>query len=261
MINVINVALKSLKVNRIDSETTAKCIFICPSYRGQRLSQSFMPKTLAGQRDSSLPQRLWAGAQRSCCKYLSLSLYSLCDTCCDAKLVLFTVRDSADRVVGENGKYEELIACSHEIAASTAQLVAASKVKAELLPCKVTSCTCGPLVIGCSYHGCCDLTWLQVKADRSNKKLHTLQQASRHVNDMAAVVVTSTKHGQQQISDKGEWGSWQCAQVGTADFVTLVTCKHNTGCGAFNFLLNFNMLMLSRYTSNPIWTLHYPQCP
>uniref|UniRef100_A0A3Q1GPG3 Huntingtin interacting protein 1 related n=1 Tax=Acanthochromis polyacanthus TaxID=80966 RepID=A0A3Q1GPG3_9TELE len=77
--------------------------------------------------------------------------------------------DSADRVVGEKGTYEELIACSHEIAASTAQLVAASKVK----------------------------------ADRNNKKLYTLQQASRHVNDMAAVVVTSTKHGQQQISDHG----------------------------------------------------------
>uniref|UniRef100_A0A3B4F6Z2 Huntingtin-interacting protein 1-related protein-like n=1 Tax=Pundamilia nyererei TaxID=303518 RepID=A0A3B4F6Z2_9CICH len=42
-----------------------------------------------------------------------------------------------------------------------------------------------------------------VKADRNNKKLNTLQQASRHVNDMAAVVVTSTKHGQQQISDHG----------------------------------------------------------
>ncbi|XP_056874619.1 huntingtin-interacting protein 1-related protein-like [Takifugu flavidus] len=77
--------------------------------------------------------------------------------------------DSADRVASENGQYEELIASSHEIAASTAQLVAASKVK----------------------------------ADRSNKKLNTLQQASRHVNDMAAVVVTSTRHGQQQISDQG----------------------------------------------------------
>uniref|UniRef100_A0A3P9H3G9 I/LWEQ domain-containing protein n=1 Tax=Oryzias latipes TaxID=8090 RepID=A0A3P9H3G9_ORYLA len=77
--------------------------------------------------------------------------------------------DSADRVVCEKGTYEELIACSHEIAGSTAQLVAASKVK----------------------------------ADRSNKKLNTLQQASRHVNDMAAVVVTSTKHGQKQISDHG----------------------------------------------------------
>ncbi|KAK1884604.1 RILP-like protein 1 [Dissostichus eleginoides] len=75
--------------------------------------------------------------------------------------------DSADRVVAEKGAYEELIACSHEIAASTAQLLAASKVK----------------------------------ADRNNKKLHTLKQASRHVNDMAAVVVTSTKHGQEKISD------------------------------------------------------------
>ncbi|XP_068191804.1 huntingtin-interacting protein 1-related protein-like [Antennarius striatus] len=77
--------------------------------------------------------------------------------------------DSADRVVGEHGTYEELIASSHEIAASTAQLVAASKVK----------------------------------ADRNNKKLYVLQQASRHVNDMAAVVVTSSKQGQRQISDQG----------------------------------------------------------
>ncbi|XP_072515012.1 huntingtin-interacting protein 1-related protein-like [Salminus brasiliensis] len=76
--------------------------------------------------------------------------------------------ESADKVVTDQGKYEELIVCSHEIAASTAQLVAASKVK----------------------------------ADRGNRKLHTLQQASRHVNDMAAVVVTSTKAGQMQIEDK-----------------------------------------------------------
>ncbi|KAJ3604835.1 hypothetical protein NHX12_026887 [Muraenolepis orangiensis] len=78
------------------------------------------------------------------------------------------ILESADRVVSADGKYEEIIACSHEIAASTAQLVASSKVK----------------------------------ADRNNKKLVTLQQASRHVNDMTAVVVTSTKHGQQQITDK-----------------------------------------------------------
>lgn len=53
------------------------------------------------------------------------------------------------------------------------------------------------------------LQLFQVKADRNNKKLHTLQQASRHVNDMAAVVVTSTKHGQRQISDQGEWSGWR----------------------------------------------------
>lgn len=39
-------------------------------------------------------------------------------------------RDSADKVVLHTGKFEELIVCSHEIAASTAQLVAASKVSA-----------------------------------------------------------------------------------------------------------------------------------
>uniref|UniRef100_A0A673KSD3 Huntingtin-interacting protein 1-related protein-like n=1 Tax=Sinocyclocheilus rhinocerous TaxID=307959 RepID=A0A673KSD3_9TELE len=78
--------------------------------------------------------------------------------------------ESADKVVTDKGKYEELIVCSHEIAASTAQLVAASKVK----------------------------------ADRGNKKLQTLQQASRHVNDMAAVVVSSAKSGQMQIENKSE---------------------------------------------------------
>ncbi|XP_051545000.1 huntingtin-interacting protein 1-related protein-like isoform X2 [Myxocyprinus asiaticus] len=76
--------------------------------------------------------------------------------------------DSADKVVLQTGKYEELIVCSHEIAASTAQLVAASKVK----------------------------------ADRGSKKLSSLQQASRHVNDMAASVVASTKTGLEQIEDK-----------------------------------------------------------
>ncbi|MGH0152699.1 UNVERIFIED_CONTAM: hypothetical protein FKN15_023797 [Acipenser sinensis] len=76
--------------------------------------------------------------------------------------------ESADKVVLHTGKYEELIVCSHEIAASTAQLVAASKVKADL----------------------------------HSKKLTKLQQASRHVNDMAANVVASTKSGQEQIEDK-----------------------------------------------------------
>jgi hypothetical protein len=38
-------------------------------------------------------------------------------------------RDAADLVVQGKGKYEELMVCSHEIAASTAQLVAASKVR------------------------------------------------------------------------------------------------------------------------------------
>lgn len=44
-------------------------------------------------------------------------------------LRLLLYRESADKVVLHTGKYEELIVCSHEIAASTAQLVAASKVR------------------------------------------------------------------------------------------------------------------------------------
>lgn len=55
---------------------------------------------------------------------------------------------------------------------------------------------------------------VQVKADRGSKKLGVLQQASRHVNEMAANVVASTKTGQDQIEDKGQFhvtgvfGSW-----------------------------------------------------
>uniref|UniRef100_A0A8C6K1A1 Uncharacterized protein n=1 Tax=Melopsittacus undulatus TaxID=13146 RepID=A0A8C6K1A1_MELUD len=76
--------------------------------------------------------------------------------------------ESADRVVLHMGKYEELIVCSHEIAASTAQLVAASKVK----------------------------------ADKSSRNLGRLQECSRNVNEMAANVVASTKSGQEQIEEK-----------------------------------------------------------
>ncbi|KAM9331420.1 huntingtin-interacting protein 1-related protein [Gastrophryne carolinensis] len=76
--------------------------------------------------------------------------------------------ESADKVVLHKGKYEELIVGSHEIAASTAQLVAASKVK----------------------------------ADQHSKNLQKLQQCSRHVNEMAANVMASTKSGQEQIEDK-----------------------------------------------------------
>lgn len=44
----------------------------------------------------------------------------------------------------------------------------------------------------------------QVKADRNSKKLSVLQQASRHVNEMAANVVASTKTGQDNLEEKGE---------------------------------------------------------
>uniref|UniRef100_A0A8C2MJW2 Huntingtin-interacting protein 1-related protein n=1 Tax=Cricetulus griseus TaxID=10029 RepID=A0A8C2MJW2_CRIGR len=76
--------------------------------------------------------------------------------------------ESADKVVLHTGKYEELIVCSHEIAASTAQLVAASKVK----------------------------------ADKHSPHLSRLQECSRTVNERAANVVASTKSGQEQIEDR-----------------------------------------------------------
>lgn len=43
---------------------------------------------------------------------------------------LLTCSDAADKVVVGQGKFEELVVASHDIAASTAQLVAASRVKA-----------------------------------------------------------------------------------------------------------------------------------
>ena len=39
--------------------------------------------------------------------------------------------EKADKLVNGNGKLEEIIVCSNEIAASTAQLVVASNVKAD----------------------------------------------------------------------------------------------------------------------------------
>ncbi|OXB71372.1 UNVERIFIED_CONTAM: hypothetical protein H355_011749 [Colinus virginianus] len=81
--------------------------------------------------------------------------------------------DAADLVVQGKGKFEELMVCSHEIAASTAQLVAASKVK----------------------------------ADKDSANLSKLQQASRSVNQATAGVVASTKSGKSQIEEKGKCGA------------------------------------------------------
>ncbi|XP_074202003.1 huntingtin-interacting protein 1 isoform X4 [Camelus bactrianus] len=75
--------------------------------------------------------------------------------------------DAADLVVQGRGKFEELMVCSREIAASTAQLVAASKVK----------------------------------ADKDSPNLAQLQQASRGVNQATAAVVASTISGKSQIED------------------------------------------------------------
>ncbi|XP_062816535.1 huntingtin-interacting protein 1 isoform X2 [Anolis carolinensis] len=75
--------------------------------------------------------------------------------------------DAADLVVQGKGKFEELMVCSHEIAASTAQLVAASKVK----------------------------------ADKESGNLRRLQTASRGVTQATAGVVASTKAAQSQAQE------------------------------------------------------------
>ncbi|CAK8691722.1 unnamed protein product [Clavelina lepadiformis] len=78
--------------------------------------------------------------------------------------------DSADLVVQGNGKFEELMVWSHEISASTAQLVAASRVK----------------------------------ASKGSEKLGRLQSASRNVNGATARVVASTNAGRRQLDDASE---------------------------------------------------------
>lgn len=68
------------------------------------------------------------------------------------------------------GKYEELMVCSQEIAASTTQLVVASKVK----------------------------------AGRRSENLGYLSEASKSVTEATGQVVASAKNGMQMIEDIGE---------------------------------------------------------
>ncbi|XP_078681188.1 huntingtin-interacting protein 1-like isoform X2 [Branchiostoma floridae x Branchiostoma belcheri] len=75
--------------------------------------------------------------------------------------------DAADKVIQGTGKFEELVVCSHEIAASSAQLVAASKVKAE----------------------------------KNSATLKELRAASKGVANATANVVATTKSGQAQIEE------------------------------------------------------------
>lgn len=124
-------------------------------------------------------------------------------------------------MVLHTGKYEELIVCSHEIAASTAQLVAASKVRLRARP----GLWSGSPPPGCAGYTACGreaLGWVvpwgppcvlthphapQVKANKDSRHLGRLQECSRTVNVMAANVVASTKSGQEQIEERGDsWG-------------------------------------------------------
>lgn len=75
--------------------------------------------------------------------------------------------DAADKVVKGKGKFEELVVCSQEIAASTAQLVVSSKVKAQ----------------------------------RDSDNLRQLSEASKHVSAATGDVVASAKSGAERIED------------------------------------------------------------
>jgi len=77
--------------------------------------------------------------------------------------------DAADRVVKGKGKYEELVVCSQEIAASTTQLVVASKVKAA----------------------------------RGSENLHQLSDASKGVTSATGQVVACAKGAAQRIEEMG----------------------------------------------------------
>ncbi|GFO06725.1 huntingtin-interacting protein 1, partial [Plakobranchus ocellatus] len=79
-----------------------------------------------------------------------------------------TLLDTADRVVSGQGKFEEIMACAHEIAASTAQLVVSSKVKAE----------------------------------RGSRLLAELGAASKDVNQATGNVVASAKAAGQIVEDQ-----------------------------------------------------------
>ncbi|XP_067687731.1 huntingtin-interacting protein 1-like isoform X1 [Haliotis asinina] len=79
-----------------------------------------------------------------------------------------TLMEAADKLVKGEGKFEELMVCAQEIAASTAQLTVASKVK----------------------------------ADRGSQGLSELSRASKEVNEATGNVVASAKTASQIVEDK-----------------------------------------------------------
>lgn len=82
---------------------------------------------------------------------------------------MFTFRTAADKVVSGQGKFEQLVVASQEIAASTAQLVVASRVK----------------------------------ADRNSKNMSALSQASKSVTQATGGVVATAKACGQMIEENG----------------------------------------------------------
>ena len=78
-------------------------------------------------------------------------------------------REAADKVVSGNGKFEQLVVASQGIAASTAQLVVASRVK----------------------------------ADRNSNNLAALSEASREVTQATGGVVATAKSCSQLVEENG----------------------------------------------------------
>lgn len=197
--------------------TEMSLILSCPliTTRGQPRNRNFMPRIHGGPKASSPPLRQWAGEPHSWCmspqvgagQALRSGVWG-CPAVRGAETQTdwpASLRESADKVVLHMGKYEELIVCSHEIAASTAQLVAASKVsEAALLPLPPPPFPPAPGRPGLGPTQPCPRCPLQVKADKHSPHLSRLQECSRTVNERAASVVASTKSGQEQIEDRGE---------------------------------------------------------
>jgi len=79
-------------------------------------------------------------------------------------------RETADKIIRGNGKFEELMAASQEIAAACAQLVVASRVK----------------------------------ANSSSKNLAKLSMSSKLVLQATGNVIATTKHCSKLIEESGE---------------------------------------------------------
>ena len=87
--------------------------------------------------------------------------------------------EAADKVSGGDGKFEQLVICAQEIAASTAQLTVSSKVK----------------------------------ADKTSPNIIPLSDASKRVTECTASVVASARSCAQLIEDQrkyGRGGLWLC---------------------------------------------------
>ena len=80
-------------------------------------------------------------------------------------------REAADKVVSGDGKFEQLVVASQGIAASTAQLVVASRVK----------------------------------ADRNSNNLSALSEASRDVTQATGSVVATAKSCSQLVEENGKF--------------------------------------------------------